>query len=108
MAPNTWKKPHPDSLFSLDGECAVVTGALGKLGAIWVEALLEAGAVVFAIDLPDTEPSSAFGALQSRFGASRMQLARADVTDCPAFAAGSRQCLKVFGTPSVLVNNAGA
>ena len=39
------------NIFGLEDEIAVVTGALGKLGPIWIEALLDAGASVFALDL---------------------------------------------------------
>ena len=39
------------NIFRLEDEIAVVTGALGKLGPIWIEALLDAGASVFALDL---------------------------------------------------------
>ena len=47
--------------FQLNDQAAVVTGALGKLGPVWVEALLDAGAQVAALDLPGTLPSSGFG-----------------------------------------------
>ena len=39
-------------LFNLEDDIGVVTGALGKLGPIWVETLLAAGARVLALDRP--------------------------------------------------------
>ena len=39
--------------FRLNGEIAVVAGASGNLGPVWIETLLDAGAAVFAIDRPD-------------------------------------------------------
>ncbi len=107
MVLNTGQKQHPEKLFSLDGEVAVVTGVLGKLGAIWAETLLEAGAVVFAIDLPDVGLSEDFRKLQSRFEEMRLRLERADVTDRAALESVSTKCLNSFGTPTILVNNAG-
>jgi len=107
MARNTGHKQQRENQFGLDGEVAVITGALGKLGPIWVETLLEAGAAVFAIDLPEAGYPEEFKELQSRFGEARLQLERADVTDRPSIEAASRQCSKIFGTPSILVNNAG-
>ena len=40
-------------LFNLEDDIGVVTGALGKLGPIWVETLLAAGARVLALDRPE-------------------------------------------------------
>jgi NAD(P)-dependent dehydrogenase (short-subunit alcohol dehydrogenase family) len=95
------------NLFSLQGEIAVVTGALGKLGPIWIETLLEAGAKVFALDHPNVQRSQNFKNLQDRFDGQRLQLASADVTDRESLEAGCQKCLNVFGVPSILVNNAG-
>ena len=52
-------------LFSLNGEVAVVTGALGKLGPIWIDTLLEAGAKVYALDHPNAQASVGFEKLQA-------------------------------------------
>ena len=52
--------------FRLDGQVAVVTGACGKLGPVWVDALLEAGARVAALDLPSAQASPAFADLAAR------------------------------------------
>jgi NAD(P)-dependent dehydrogenase (short-subunit alcohol dehydrogenase family) len=95
------------NLFSLQGEIAVVTGALGKLGPIWIETLLEAGAKVFALDHPNVQRSQNFKNLQDRFDEQRLQLASADVRERMSLEAVSQQCLDIFGVPSVLVNNAG-
>jgi NAD(P)-dependent dehydrogenase (short-subunit alcohol dehydrogenase family) len=70
----------------LAGRIAVVTGALGHLGAVWSAALAGAGASVVRLDLRDGD-----GVVQ------------ADVTDRAAL----ERVLADAGTPSILVNNAG-
>jgi NAD(P)-dependent dehydrogenase (short-subunit alcohol dehydrogenase family) len=94
-------------LFNLKDQVAVVTGALGKLGPIWIETLLDAGAKVFALDHPDAQISQEYKGLQSRFEAQYLQLAFSDVTDREAVEAACQKCLNTFGVPSILVNNAG-
>jgi NAD(P)-dependent dehydrogenase (short-subunit alcohol dehydrogenase family) len=94
-------------LFNLKGKIAVVTGALGKLGPIWIDTLLEAGAKVFALDHPKAQKSEAFKRLQVHYDDRRLQLASADVKERQVLEAVSQKCLDVFGVPSVLVNNAG-
>jgi NAD(P)-dependent dehydrogenase (short-subunit alcohol dehydrogenase family) len=94
-------------LFSLEGEVAVVTGAFGKLGPIWIEALLEADARVFALDHPNAQISQGYQSLQERFDEKRLQLASADVRERQALQVASQQCLNAFGVPSILINNAG-
>lgn len=94
-------------MFSLEGDIAVVTGALGKLGPIWTEVLLQAGASVIALDLPQAEPSEAFQKLRSCYDETRLKVSPADVTDRRALEQVCRECLDVLGVPSILVNNAG-
>jgi NAD(P)-dependent dehydrogenase (short-subunit alcohol dehydrogenase family) len=94
-------------LFNLQGEIAVVTGAAGKLGPIWIETLLGAGARVFALDHPDAQKSIAFKDLQTQYDDRRLQFASADVRQRQALEAASQICLGAFGVPSILVNNAG-
>lgn len=96
-----------NTLFSLEAEIAVVTGALGKLGLIWIEALLEAGAAVFALDLPGVSVCAEFEVLRERFDESRLKLQCADVRERPELEAACDQCIASLGVPSILVNNAG-
>jgi NAD(P)-dependent dehydrogenase (short-subunit alcohol dehydrogenase family) len=70
----------------LSGHLAIVTGALGRLGPVWVDALRGAGAEVVGIDVQAGEG-----------------VERADVTD----RARLEEVLARVGTPQVLVNNAG-
>ena len=93
--------------FNLEKDVAVVTGALGKLGPIWIGALLDAGARVVAIDLSGQVPGQGFGSLQKTYGDDRLQLVHADVTDRQSLAAACSRCLETYGVPSILVNNAG-
>jgi len=94
-------------LFSLKGEIGVVTGGLGKLGPIWIETLLDAGAAVFVIDRPGQKISEQFSEIQERFQDNRLRLAYTDVRDRSALETACRECLEIFGVPSILVNNAG-
>jgi NAD(P)-dependent dehydrogenase (short-subunit alcohol dehydrogenase family) len=68
------------------GRVAVVTGALGKLGPVWCDALAGAGFDVARIDVAGGDG-----------------IEQADVTDRAALEA----VLERVGTPNVLVNNAG-
>jgi len=92
--------------FRLDGRVAVVTGALGNLGPVWAEALLEAGATVVGLDLPGAQPNAAFSALQSTHPG-RLTLIGASVTDREALSAARDQIRAKHDVPSILVNNAG-
>jgi NAD(P)-dependent dehydrogenase (short-subunit alcohol dehydrogenase family) len=92
--------------FRIDGRVAVVTGALGNLGPVWAEALLDAGATVIGLDLPGATSNAAFTALQSAHPG-RLTLVHANVTDRAALTAARQQLLAHHDVPSVLVNNAG-
>ena len=91
------------AMFSLDGQVAIVTGALGRLGREYVKTLAGAGASVGAIDIAGD--ASAFAALTARGQRVHVELAdlsKKDATD-RAFAA----IVRALGAPSILVNNAG-
>ena len=92
--------------FSLDNQVAVVTGACGKLGPVWVEALLDAGARVAALDLQSVQPSAAFTAVEGR-ARDRMKRFPCDITDRGSIEAAAQRVRAELGEPVVLVNNAG-
>jgi NAD(P)-dependent dehydrogenase (short-subunit alcohol dehydrogenase family) len=94
-------------LFNLEADIGVVTGALGKLGPVWVETLLDAGARVLALDRPGQPMSPEFELVQARFGAERLALAYADVCCRSELEAALARCMQCFGPPTILVNNAG-
>ncbi|HXG87697.1 MAG TPA: SDR family oxidoreductase [Vicinamibacterales bacterium] len=93
--------------FSLAGELAIVTGALGRLGPIWIEGLLEAGANVAGLDRPGSAPSSVFTAVSQRVDGSRLKIYDCDITDRNAIVAARDRIVAEMGVPKVLVNNAG-
>ncbi len=85
---------------------AVVTGAFGRLGPVWCEALLEAGARVVALDLEGTTPSAEYARLRQSAG-ERLVAMPADVCDRASLEAARDRCGAGRDAPSVLVNNAG-
>ena len=92
--------------FSLDQQIAVVTGASGKLGAVWVEALLEAGARVAALDLPGAVATVRFEQLTRQAGES-VQCFDCDITSRASIDAAADAVSQRMGEPTILVNNAG-
>lgn len=92
-----------NDLFGLDGQVAIVTGGLGRLGKQYVTTLCRAGAAVAAFDVAgspaDLEPLTADG------GTARA--IRVDITDRQATDDAVAQVASTMGTPTILVNNAG-
>ena len=92
--------------FRLDDDVAVVTGACGKLGPIWVEALLDAGARVAALDLPGVAPSAAYAAVASLAG-DRVCRVDCNIVSRASIEEAAAAVVTRMGGPAVLVNNAG-
>lgn len=93
-------------IFDLSGRTAIVTGALGKLGPVWSEALLAHGANVFAIDLPSIKATPAFLRLKRKYP-KKLRLHPADITDRRQLLSARRACRDEFGGAGILINNAG-
>lgn len=77
-----------EKLFDLSGEVAVVTGGLGQLGSEYVKTLSSAGAKVAVFDIRPGE-------------------FQVDITDKKAVRKAYAEVLKKYGTPTILINNAG-
>ena len=92
--------------FRLDQHVAVVTGARGKLGPVWVEALLDAGARVAALDLPGARSSEAYEEVRRR-GSHALVQVDCDITNRASIERAADTVVRELGEPAVLVNNAG-
>jgi len=94
-------------LFRLDGQAAVVTGALGKLGPVWMEGLASAGGRVVGLDLEGAAVPPCVAGLVERYGPDSITVLRADVLDRKSLEGVLARCTERVGIPTVLVNNAG-
>jgi len=99
----------PSNRMSADGELAgsvaVVTGAFGKLGPVWVKALAGARAAVVGVDVQDDGSARLAEVAEAGGGSFRLEIA--DVTDRAALGDVARRVVDTDGVPSVLVNSAG-
>ncbi len=95
-----------DGLFQLNNQIAIVTGACGKLGPVWVEALVDAGARVAALELAGAPVSAAFENLANASG-ERLRRFDCDITDRRSIEAAVEALARQLGEPVILVNNAG-
>jgi NAD(P)-dependent dehydrogenase (short-subunit alcohol dehydrogenase family) len=91
-------------LFSLDGAVAVVTGGLGRLGSQYARALTAAGASVALFDVAIARNRLVQTLIDQGAAISTHVV---DATDRPAVDAAVAEVSTNFGTPTILVNNAG-
>jgi NAD(P)-dependent dehydrogenase (short-subunit alcohol dehydrogenase family) len=98
-------RPTVAQLFDLSGRVALVTGAGSGLGAVFAEALAEAGASVVCVGRRLERVQETAHRL-SEIGCQSLAIS-ADVTDEAAVATMIDQTVESFGKLDVLVNNAG-
>ena len=93
-----------DHMFRLDGQVAIVTGGLGRLGTQYARALTSAGASVALFDIV-SGPNPALQSLVA--GGAPVSTHRVDATNRADVDAAIAAVAARFGTPTILVNNAG-
>jgi len=96
------------SLFRLDNQVALITGASGGLGSAMARAFAGAGAAVALADLPQRQPEALALAehLRVEYGA-RAAAVRLDVTDLASIDIAMAEAEEALGPLDVLVANAG-
>jgi NAD(P)-dependent dehydrogenase (short-subunit alcohol dehydrogenase family) len=91
-------------LFRLDGQVAIVTGGCGRLGSQYLRALASAGAAVAAFD-KQTGTDAAIQELIDQ--GAPVSIHRVDASVRSAVDREVAEVTARFGTPTILVNNAG-
>ncbi len=89
--------------FRLNNKVAVVTGGCGNLGSCWVIALMEVGAKVAIIDLPETKTPE----ILRKYAHVQLKAFFADLTDLETLRTVHKEINNEFGKVEILVNNAG-
>jgi len=91
-------------LFRLDGQVAIVTGGMGRLGTQYVKTLAGAGAAVAIFDLPGRSHAEVQRLIDDGQPVASFPV---DATDRPAVDRAVAALTQRFGAATVLVNNAG-
>ena len=95
-----------DPLFALDGRVAVITGGMGQLGMTYSAALAARGARVVIFDV-STVPRGEHPRFRQGLEDQTIVPLEVDITDRDAVRAATTQIIERWGTPHILVNNAG-
>jgi NAD(P)-dependent dehydrogenase (short-subunit alcohol dehydrogenase family) len=93
-----------NDLFRLDGQVAIVTGGLGRLGTQYARALSSAGASVALFDVAAQRGATLEALIDD---GARISTHVVDATVRDAVDAAVADVAATFGPPSILVNNAG-
>jgi len=93
-----------NDLFRLDGQVAVVTGGMGRLGSQYVRALTAAGASTAILDLPGRSNALVAGLIAEGRAVTTYEV---DATDRAAVDRVFADFARELGSASILVNNAG-
>lgn len=101
----TSANPDPATLFRLDGEVAVVTGAGAGIGKAIGEMLAAAGMAVVAADLSRESAETTAEAIFARGG--RAVAVAIDIATADGAEQAVATAIEAFGRIDVLVNNAG-
>jgi NAD(P)-dependent dehydrogenase (short-subunit alcohol dehydrogenase family) len=96
--------PPTNDLFRLDGDVAVVTGGLGRLGTQYARALVQAGA---SVALFDVQPRAGDVVQRLIDSGAALSVHIVDATNRERVDGELARVAARFGAPSILVNNAG-
>lgn len=91
------------NLFDLNGEVAIVTGGMGQLGSEYVKTLVAAGAKAAIFDVTSKVNPKVAGLID----AGEASLHVVDITKKDEVKREFQEVVAKFGTPTILINNAG-
>lgn len=97
------KLTYPYNLFDLKGKITIVTGGMGKLGTEFTDALTKANSKVAIFDIID-KPNPKLAWLAKKYP---LMFLKVDITKENEVKAGLKKIEQKWGTPTILVNNAG-
>lgn len=92
-----------EEIFSLKNKIVVVTGGMGMLGTEYTKALVKAGAKVAIFDIVK-KPNQILARISKRFP---VKFLKVDITKRVEVEKATKKIEKIWGTPHILINNAG-